>query len=652
MSHKLLSKLPQTPDGKTGFPWTEETENLSILDTDKGIYPKISIVTPSYNQGQFLEETIRSVLLQNYPNLEYIIIDGGSTDNSIEIIQKYANYLTYWVSEKDNGQSDAINKGLKNISGNIWAYINSDDIYIKGTFYKVAAQFQQDPNADWVTGHAEYIDEVGVFLERLIPSPFSGMKETLIRWEGPRSVAIQVSNFMSTKVLKQYGFFDQSLHYCMDMEFGMRLLVDGITPKILPEVLAKARLHSQSKTVSQGNLGVFREEEFKIINRFLPRLSMQDQMYIEKKIAECRYFMDLSRVANLDETQQTSKFISAILWMLIQHPSYLSHRATWGLFRKALGLSKKKDCLSKKKGLFMSLGSVVLKIKQKYQYGLETAYYRDYVRYRILNTKPIAKTSNTTCEIHVLTSTNDWLNLIWVLKSFYHFSQRDYALCIHDDGTLTSENIAALRYHFPNARIVERKQADEKVLGLLESYPRCLDFRQTNHLSPKVFDFAAYLQSDRLLLLDSDVLFFQEPTELLRRIENPNYHLNTLNADIESAYTVEPETVKTHLGFDLASRVNSGLGLIHKKSLQLDWIEEFLTLPNIIGHFWRIEQTIYALCSSRFGFELLPEVYDVRLDRGINDSPSRHYVGTIRHLMYSEGIKHLVQNNFLNDLNK
>lgn len=300
----------------------------------------------------------------------------------------------------------------------------------------------------------------------------------------------------------------------------------------------------------------------------------------------------------------------------------------------------------------ISLGSLVLKFHQKYQHGLQTAYYRDTVRDKIVDSKPTIRTTDAICEIHVLTSSTDWLNLIWALKSFYNFSCRRYALCIHDDGTLTSEHQVILKHHFPNARIIDRKIADEKMLQLLKPYPRCLEFRKTNHLSPKVFDFIAYLESDRMLLLDSDVLFFAEPTELLRRIEDPAYQHNSVNADVGSAYTVESAVIQDFMGFTMQSRFNSGLGLIHKQSMNLDWIEEFLGLPGIIGHFWRIEQTIFALCSSKFGVELLPKQYDVRLEKGINGTPCRHYVGAIRHLMYSEGISHLVGNGFLKELSQ
>lgn len=298
----------------------------------------------------------------------------------------------------------------------------------------------------------------------------------------------------------------------------------------------------------------------------------------------------------------------------------------------------------------MSLGSFALKLHQKYGFGLRTAYYRDSIRAKILQTRPIAATTDTTCEIHVLTSAADWLNLIWVLKSFYHYTQRHYALCIHADPTLTTEHQATLRRHFPQGRLINCPTADQQMLAQLKAYPRCLEFRQTNHLAPKVFDFISYLESDRMLLLDSDILFFKKPVVLLQRIDDPAYHYNTVNADIASAYTVESATVQEQLGFNLQARFNSGLGLIHKASIRLDWLEAFLNLPGIMGHFWRIEQTLFALCSSRFGVELLPPEYNVRLDKGLNGCPSRHYVGAIRHLMYSEGIRQLVKKGFLDAL--
>src|SRR5262245_47037233 len=126
-----LAELPAPSPGKTGWPWTEESERLPDQMPDGCPWPLISVVTPSLNQGKFIEETIRSVLLQGYPELEYIIIDGGSNDGSVEIIKKYSPWITYWVSEPDGGQSEAINRGLKRASGEFASWINSDDLLCK-----------------------------------------------------------------------------------------------------------------------------------------------------------------------------------------------------------------------------------------------------------------------------------------------------------------------------------------------------------------------------------------------------------------------------------------------------------------------------------------------------------------------------------------
>ncbi len=124
-------------------------------------FPKISIVTPSFNQGSFLEETINSVLGQGYPNLEYVIIDGGSTDNSVEIIRKYEKHLTFWVSEKDKGMYDAIQKGFSKTTGEIMGWINSDDRYYPKSFFVLAEVFSSFPEVEWLQGNPTSIDEIG-----------------------------------------------------------------------------------------------------------------------------------------------------------------------------------------------------------------------------------------------------------------------------------------------------------------------------------------------------------------------------------------------------------------------------------------------------------------------------------------------------------
>ena len=299
---------------------------------------------------------------------------------------------------------------------------------------------------------------------------------------------------------------------------------------------------------------------------------------------------------------------------------------------------------------FMRLtpGALWLRLHQRFGHGLRIAWYRDVVRPRILSTQPIKDTTDQRCEIHVLTSAQDWLNLVWALKSFYVASGRRYALCIHEDGSLADAEFAALSEHFPAARIISRAEADAKLAELLRGFPRSLAFRNTNLLAPKVFDFIAYLESERMGLFDSDLLFFAEPTIYLQRVEDPTYRPNTFNADCADVYTVEPEEVRARFGHQLLPRVNSGFGLVHRNSICWEWTEEFLALPGILdGHFWRIEQTLFALCSSRYGVEMLPDEYTLRLEPGIGARCFRHYNGTIRHLMYGEGIAHLVRGEFL-----
>src|SRR6516225_8347763 len=140
-------------------------------------------------------------------------------------------------------------------------------------------------------------------------------------------------------------------------------------------------------------------------------------------------------------------------------------------------------------------GALWLRLRQKFGHGLRVAWYRDVVRPRILLTPPIKDTTDKRCEIHVLTSKEDWLNLVWALKSFYVASGRRYALCIHDDGSLHDSAVVELSKHFPTARIIRREDANGRLADVLRSFSRSIEFRKTNLLAPKVFDFITYLES-------------------------------------------------------------------------------------------------------------------------------------------------------------
>jgi hypothetical protein len=149
--------------GRTGWPWAEESRRLPAESFDGHPWPRVSVITPSFNQGEFIEETIRSVLLQGYPDLEYIILDGGSTDNSVEIIKKYSPWLSFWVSGTDAGQSDAINRGLKRASGEFATWINSDDMLCENAFVRHATEAGFAANTVYA-GICVYIDQAGEVL--------------------------------------------------------------------------------------------------------------------------------------------------------------------------------------------------------------------------------------------------------------------------------------------------------------------------------------------------------------------------------------------------------------------------------------------------------------------------------------------------------
>lgn len=257
-----------------------------IHPTPKDQFPKLTIITPSYNQADFLERTILSVLNQNYPNLEYIIIDGGSTDHSVEVIKKYEKYLSYWVSEKDRGQVHAINKALERATGDYISFQNSDDVYFPETFSRFgkAAKVSAD---DILYGDLFMISTNDEVIELLKTTSFSFTAQIL---EG-----MQIHNqslFFKRDLVKKYGMFDESFHFAFDYDFITRYTADGTASVRKVEGLGGAlRIHADAKSSNIAPLG--KKEHQKIKELYISALgspSLNKLKYLWCRFRKIAYF--------------------------------------------------------------------------------------------------------------------------------------------------------------------------------------------------------------------------------------------------------------------------------------------------------------------------------------------------------------------------
>ena len=209
----------------------------------KPYLPLVSIVTPSFNQARYLEATIQSVLSQNYPRLEYIIVDGGSTDGSVEIIKRYESKLAWWVSEKDRGQTDAINKGFAHAKGNFLAWINSDDTYEPNAISSAVKFLQQHPEVGLVYGDANYINEDGRIIGR-----FPAAQTDLIRLRRGYVHIPQQAAFFRADLWRAVEPLDPSFYFAMDYDLWVRLAARSQV-KYIPQTWANFRLHTSGKTI-------------------------------------------------------------------------------------------------------------------------------------------------------------------------------------------------------------------------------------------------------------------------------------------------------------------------------------------------------------------------------------------------------------------
>lgn len=235
----LIAKLPRTE--KSGWPWDSET-NKTIY-TSEIPWPKISIITPSYGQAEFIEETIRSVILQNYPNIEYIVIDGGSQDGTLDILRKYTDFINYWVSEKDEGQSHAIIKGFSAASGSIYNWINSDDILHDKGLYQIAKAFLENPEVDFVHGRNGIIN-IGSTLIDYMPHPKDNLQLRYL-YEMPYG---QQACFFSASLYKEVGGINKELRFSMDYELYVKMHLLNAKSVQIDQLIGSVRIHPKTKT--------------------------------------------------------------------------------------------------------------------------------------------------------------------------------------------------------------------------------------------------------------------------------------------------------------------------------------------------------------------------------------------------------------------
>ncbi len=307
----LLNYLPQVKKNQLGWPWVEETS--PSLYNSRLSFPKISIVTPSYNQGEFIEETIRSILLQNYPNLEYIIIDGGSNDSTLKIIQKYDSWIKYWVSEADEGQSDAINKGFKMATGDIINWLNSDDFLTKGGLLKIAQSFIENPKADFVYGKCSRLTGDGI-----LPMPFYSSPKH-IRYLASFPYA-QQSCFYKRKIFDRIGYLDEKLNITMDYDLFVRIALH-YNFKSLNEFIAVFRMHEDQKTITYSK--EWDENRIIVFSRLLRSIKIDLQLINSLKkngwYQEGEQTYSISKeISDVDKNEIISIFLQDSISMLYQ----------------------------------------------------------------------------------------------------------------------------------------------------------------------------------------------------------------------------------------------------------------------------------------------------------------------------------------------
>jgi glycosyltransferase involved in cell wall biosynthesis len=236
---------------------------------------KFSIVTPSFNQGQFIQKTIESVLAQKEVAVEYLIFDGGSRDNTVSVIEQYAPQLAYWESQPDKGQTNAINKGFARSNGDVLGWLNSDDVFTPAALGQVASTFEANPQADVVYGDSSYMTKEGVMFRTKKARPFS------IEYLRRRDFLYQPSTFFRKRIYEKVGPLDERYQSCMDYEYWIRMAEGGAKFVYIGSILSQMRFHEDAKSVNAILLSLKEEKTLKLEYGY-PYLQVQLNYYYKR----------------------------------------------------------------------------------------------------------------------------------------------------------------------------------------------------------------------------------------------------------------------------------------------------------------------------------------------------------------------------------
>ncbi len=311
-----------------GWPWTEQPQRLPGTASDGRPWPRLSIVTPSYNQAPFLEATIRSVLLQGYPALEYVVVDGASTDESRTIIERYAPWLSYWVSEPDGGQSHAINKGLACCGGEVFNWVNSDDQLMPGALAEVAT-LRMATQALMLVGRGVIVDAQSGQIRHDWPG--RPPRHPLDFTRSNRVVIAQPSAFLDTRLVRQAGGLREDLQCVLDWELYLRLTVllrERLTTATTLALLSYALYHPRSKTSSHQ--ADFQSEGLRVLRALGPQLSALERLRLAIYV---RGVVTQRLVAEVWTANHRWQYLASLL---LQRPDALWSRPYWGALRRLL----------------------------------------------------------------------------------------------------------------------------------------------------------------------------------------------------------------------------------------------------------------------------------------------------------------------------